>query len=69
MFTLVELILDYCKKLNPGEIVISHCNCAERAAYVKEKINGEFPDIKIYINDTRGVASLYAGNGGIIISL
>ena len=69
MSKLVELILDYCKKLNPGEIVISHCNCAERAAYVKEKINGEFPDIKIYINDTRGVASLYAGNGGIIISL
>ncbi len=69
MAKLVDLILDYCRKLDPKDIVIAHCNCAERAAHIKEKISEQMPDISIHINDTRGVASLYAGNGGIIISL
>lgn len=69
MAKLVDLILDYCRKLDPKDIVIAHCDCAERAAHIKEKILEQMPDISIHINDTRGVASLYAGNGGIIISL
>lgn len=69
MSKLVELLLEYCRDLRPTELVISHCNCAQRAAYLKEKISESFPDIAVYVNDTRGVASLYAGDGGIIISI
>ena len=69
MGKLVELLREYCRDLRPTELVISHCNCFDRAVYLKEKINEAFPAISVYINDTRGVASLYAGDGGIIISI
>lgn len=69
MSKLIELVLEYCKNLDSDKLVISHCNCADRALYIKDKIIEKFPNISVYINDTRGVASLYAGNGGVIISI
>ena len=46
---------------------ISHCNCPERAQFVKEKIQklAKFKDI-IVVN-TAGVSTMYANDGGIIM--
>lgn len=47
---------------------ISHCNCPERAQYVKEEIEKRYPFKQIIIADTAGVGTLYANDGGIIIA-
>ena len=47
---------------------ISHCNCPERADYVKAEIEKLYNFKKIIIADTAGVATMYANDGGIIIS-
>ncbi len=47
---------------------ISHCNCPERAAYVKAEIEKLYNFKKIIVADTAGVATMYANDGGIIIS-
>ena len=47
---------------------ISHCNCLERALYVKAEIEKMYSFKKIIIADTAGVATMYANDGGIIIS-
>ena len=39
-----------------------------RALDIRERILAVIPDLKIVINATRGVSSLYAGNGGIIFA-
>lgn len=47
---------------------ISHCNCLERALFVKSEIEKMYDFKKIIIADTAGVATMYANDGGIVIS-
>ena len=47
---------------------ISHCNCPERAWYVKEEVEKRYPFKQIIIADTAGVGTLYANDGGIVIA-
>lgn len=54
---------------NPAEkiVAISHCNCPERAQKAKEEILKRVPVRDVIMLDTRGISSLYACDGGIII--
>lgn len=54
--------------LEGHSMAIAHCNCPQRAEYVKElaKKNLNIEDVSII--DTKGVSSLYACDGGIIVS-
>lgn len=47
---------------------IAHCNCLERALYVKAEIEKLYAFKKIIIAETAGVATMYANDGGIVIS-
>lgn len=68
MSKFVNIITTGCIEKGSETLVIAHCNCFERALDIKEKILEKVPNIKIYINDTQGVSSLYAGNKGIIVA-
>lgn len=60
------------EELKDGEnkiLAISHCNCPDRAEYVKKLILDKMNVKDIIILATRGVSSLYANDGGIIISV
>lgn len=48
-------------------LAISHCNCRERAEYVRETLmkKAEFKDTLIL--DTAGISSMYAADGGVIV--
>ena len=50
-------------------LAISHCNHAERAEFVKREMlkRGQFKDV--VIADTAGVATVYANDGGIVMTL
>ena len=56
------------RDLTGRQFVISHCNCYERAVYVKELIKKHLHAEDVDIVDTKGVSSLYACDGGIIVS-
>ena len=56
------------RDLSRRQFVISHCNCYERAVYVKELIKKHLHAEDVDIVDTKGVSSLYACDGGIIVS-
>ena len=47
---------------------ISHCNCPDRALYVKEEIEKRYPFKQIIIADTAGVGTLCANDGGMVIA-
>lgn len=57
------------KKTEECNLVIAHCNCPERAEYVKELFTSKARYKAVFINDTSGLSSLYANDGGIIVSL
>ena len=50
-------------------LVISHCNCPERAQFVKEEMEkrGSYRDV--IITEGAGVTTVYANDGGIVIAL
>ncbi|NCB99748.1 MAG: DegV family protein [Clostridia bacterium] len=49
-------------------IAISHCNCPERAELVKAEIEKLYNFKQIVIEDTGGVSTMYANDGGIVIA-
>ena len=48
--------------------MISHCNCFERAMVVKDMIMAKAPFQDVIVVDTAGVASMYANDGGIVVT-
>jgi DegV family protein with EDD domain len=48
-------------------LAISHCNCAERAEIVKEGIMARMKVKDAVVLDTRGLSSMYANDGGVIV--
>lgn len=49
--------------------MITHCNCKERAEKVKEMILDKIKVKDVVIMDTQGVSSMYANDGGVIVTL
>lgn len=62
-----DVILENVKDSGEKILAISHCNCRERADQVKHMLESraEFKDIIVL--DTRGISSMYASDGGIIV--
>lgn len=50
-------------------LMITHCNCKERAESVKEMILEKIRVKGVIVMDTRGVSSMYANDGGVIVTL
>lgn len=50
-------------------LMITHCNCPERAKRVKEMILSKIRVKDVVIMDTKGVSSMYANDGGVIVTL
>ena len=55
--------------LEEKTLILSHCNNLERANKVKEEILQLAKVKEVIIIDTRGVSTLYANDGGIIIAV
>lgn len=68
MVKLVDYMLKELADLEKRRIVITHCNAPERAAYVKELLEEKIQTKEIQIMDTAGLSSLYANDGGIIVT-
>ena len=47
---------------------IVHCNCLERAFYVKELAMKQCRFDEILVSDTGGIATMYANDGGVIVA-
>ena len=68
-------MVETCRKHTEGlaaasqRLVISYCNCPERAEMVKEALLERLAVQDVFVLDTQGVSSMYANDGGIIIVL
>ena len=57
----------HAEKTGSKALVISHCNCPERAEKIKAMIEKKHKFDRVDIVMTGGIATLYAAEGGIII--
>lgn len=51
------------------KLMITHCNCPERAELVRDAIIKEIKVKDVLIMDTAGISSMYANDGGVIVTL
>ena len=69
----LQKMLDLIQKNTPDaamkRLAIAHCNCKERALFIQDEINKRMKVKDIIIMDTAGISSLYAGDGGIIVTI
>lgn len=64
---MVETVFAEGKNLEQKSLYISHCNCPERAEYVKQLLLAKCNFAQIEILNTAGVSSMYANDGGSIL--
>ena len=69
LMKMVDAIVNDAQHVENKTLAISHCNCPERAAAVKARIEKLANFKKIIIINTAGVSSMYANDGGIIVVL
>ena len=49
-------------------LVISHCNCPDRAVYVRNLLFKKLPFTRVEIVRTGGISTVYAGDGGVVVA-
>ncbi|MGP1432856.1 MAG: DegV family protein [Catonella sp.] len=64
---LADLTAKHAIETGSKALVISHCNCPERAEKIKAMLEEKHKFEKVDIVPTGGLATLYAAEGGIII--
>ncbi|MCM1161745.1 MAG: DegV family protein [Roseburia sp.] len=52
-----------------ARIMIAHCNCSDRAEHMKQLLEERVKVKEILIVDTAGISSMYANDGGIIVTV
>ncbi|MCM1252573.1 MAG: DegV family protein [Clostridium sp.] len=50
-------------------LMISHCNCPDRAAFMQKELLARTNVKDIIVMDTAGVSSMYANDGGIVVTV
>ena len=66
---MVEVALQNLTDSSDKRLIIAHCNNRERAEQVKEMMCRQRSFKEVVITNTAGVATVYAGDGGIIVTL
>lgn len=68
LMKLVDAVVKEGRDLSQRVLAIAHCNCPKRAEFVKNLIEEKLTVGEIVVIETRGVSTLYACDGGIILS-
>lgn len=66
---MADIIAAKVKRSEEKTLAIAHCNCFERAEYVKQLLLERIKVKDTIIVDTAGVSTLYASDGGIVVTI
>ena len=66
---MVDYILGDASETEKKNLMITHCNNPERAECVKNQLLSKTQFKEVFIMDTAGISSMYANDGGVIVTL
>lgn len=66
---MADCLVEDVKKPEERTLMITHCNCPERAQYMRSLMEKRASYRNVLIMDTAGVSSMYANDGGLIVTL
>lgn len=64
---MADMVIKHLENAQDKCLMITHCNCPERADYVRDMITAKVKVKDVLIMDTAGISSMYANDGGVII--
>lgn len=64
---MTEYVVEELTEAGKKTLAIAHCNCYDRAVSVKKMLLAKASFLNVIILDTRGISSMYASDGGIIV--
>lgn len=67
MEKMIECLINVTKNTEQKIVAISHCNCLERAEELKNRLLAKANFKDVIILNMRGVSTMYANNGGLIM--
>lgn len=65
---MVAFVGEVGENLTGKTVIIANCNCRERAKQVEKELMERYHFKESMVIDTRGISSLYANDGGVIVS-
>ena len=66
---LVDYVVKEVQEPEKKNLIITHCNAPERAQSIKEQIEAKISVKNVLIMDTAGLSTLYANDGGVIVTI
>ena len=66
---MVDIVIKNTSDTEGKTLMITHCNNLERAEFVKKQLEDKAKFKSTIIMDTAGISSMYANDGGVIISV
>lgn len=66
---LADIMVKEANKIAERTLMISHCNCPDRAEFMKRELLARTKVKDVIIMDTAGVSSMYANDGGIVVTI
>lgn len=66
---MADCIVADVKEPQKRTLMICHCNCPERAEYMRRLMEKRAAYRDVVIMDTAGISSMYANDGGVIVTL
>lgn len=64
---MTDYVVEELAEAGKKTLAIAHCNCYDRAVSVKTTLLAKASFLDVIILDTRGISSMYASDGGIIV--
>lgn len=66
---LADMVVAEAENSEERSLIITHCNCLARAESIKQMVLDKIKVKKVLIMDTAGISSMYANDGGVIVTL
>lgn len=69
LMKMAQTVVNEVKNSEEKVLMITHCNCPDRAKMVEENILSKIRVKDVLLMNTAGVSSMYANNGGVIVTI
>lgn len=66
---LADILINEVPDVKERTLIIAHCNCPDRAEFIKKELLKRTDVKDVIVLDTSGISSMYANDGGVVVTI
>lgn len=66
---LADILINEVPDVKERTLIIAHCNCPDRAEFIKKELLKRTNVKDVIVLDTSGISSMYANDGGVVVTI